>query len=608
MSYIVLNQSNPEVVVKPPYIYKVFKITDTEIISRGDTNYDIYYRYSQDYGRSVTNWEPFTVANITTTKITPIRFFQIEYWIKYNGSSSVSIYDINLIGDFQNVTLDYAKTNLYGVREDCNCIKLGLVSDPTSDMTQPQGEQSSMLMPNPASGNLPILSDTQRNALFKPYQLTQAGDLLNKMSNDANDIFGHEVVYFLTDPDKKGTDYTFHEYQLYNYVCDDFIKISVDNNQFPDNQITMNMFDLDLFESFEVHIPKQTFKKVFGEDKRPSKEDFLWFCELNRMYSVEHAQPFRSFNNYAIYYKVHLKKYTQKANIIAGNQTIQDRVKELTRNSTIDELFGRENIDDKKSIANKEEFRPLTHDTLRVDIIANIEKELIENGSNIISKNNYDLSSVPFGNDAVTYRNMKNNFLVSDNISFFCWFNMFNYTSNDTYEFFNYYDNTNSLGMKMSLHADNIKVTLNTDEYDLQIGIPGNAQGLDEETWYAYLVNIDQRQRVISQYIYKRDVDDEEMASYLGSTILRRVYSSSNTMTPVEMVMENGTIAKIKGADMKLTNIRLFTDVIEEEQHSKLLNQSNIGNDSKYLIFADGANNRLVLPYYPLGNVGGGTI
>jgi uncharacterized protein (TIGR00661 family) len=207
---------------------------------------------------------------------------------------------------------------------------------------------------------------------------------------------------------------------------------------------------------------------------------------------------------------------------------------------TIDELFGRENIDDKKSIANKEEFRPLTHDTLRVDIVANIEKELIENAENIISKNNYDLSSVPFGNDAVTYRNMKNDFLISDNISFFCWFNIFNYTTNDTYEFFNYYDDTNSLGMKMALHADNIKVTLNTYEYNLPIGIQGQAQGLDEDTWYAYLVNIDQRQRVISQYIYKRDVDDEEMASYLGSTILRRVYSTTSMMTPVEMVMENG--------------------------------------------------------------------
>ena len=608
MSYIVLNQSNPEAIVKPPYIYKVFKINDTEIISRGDTNYDIYYRYSQDYGRTVTNWEPFTVENITTTKITPIRFFQIEYWIKYNGTNNVNIYDINIIGDFQNVTLDYAKTNLYGVREDCNCIKLGLVNDPTSDMTQPQGEQSSLLMPNPPSGNLPILSDTQINALFKPYQISQAADLLNKMSNDANNIFGHEVVYFLTDPDKKGIDYTFHEYQLYNYVCDDFIKISVDNNQFPDNQITMNVFDLALFENFEVHIPKQIFKQVFGEDKRPSKEDFLWFCELNRMYTVEHAQPFRSFNNYVIYYKVYLKKYTQKANIIAGNQTIQDRVKQLTKNSTIDELFGRENTDDKKSIANKEEFRPLTHDTLRVEILADIEKELIENAENIISKSNYDLSSVPFGNDAVIYRNMKNDFLISDNISFFCWFNIFNYTTSDSYEFFNYYDDINSLGMKMTLQADNIKVYLNNLEYNLSIGIQGQAQGLDENTWYAYLVNINQRQRVISQYIYKRDTDDEDMASYLTSTILRKVYSSTNTMTPVEMVMENGTIARIKGSDMKLTNIRLFTEIIEEDQQSKLLNQSSIGNDSKYLIFADDANTRITLPYYPLGNIGNGGI
>jgi len=203
---------------------------------------------------------------------------------------------------------------------------------------------------------------------------------------------------------------------------------------------------------------------------------------------------------------------------------------------------------------------------------------------------------------------MKNDFLISDNISFFCWFNIFNYTVNDTYEFFNYYDDTNSLGMKMSLHADNIKVTLNTFDYNLPIGIQGQAQGLDEDTWYAYLVNINQRQRVISQYIYKRDVDDENMASYLGSTILRRVYSTTSMMTPVEMVMENGIAAKLKGADMKITNIRLFTDVIEEEQHSKLLNQSNIGNDSKYLIFADNANTKIVLPYYPLGNVGGDTI
>jgi hypothetical protein len=51
---------------------------------------------------------------------------------------------------------------------------------------------------------------------------------------------------------------------------------------------------------------------------------------------------------------------------------------------------------------------------------------------------------------------------------------------------------------------------------------------------------------------------------------------------------------------MKATNLRLFADVLPVESHNKLLNQTIIGNDSKYLIFADNANTRLLLPKFPL--------
>ena len=54
---------------------------------------------------------------------------------------------------------------------------------------------------------------------------------------------------------------------------------------------------------------------------------------------------------------------------------------------------------------------------------------------------------------------------------------------------------------------------------------------------------------------------------------------------------------------MKITNIRLFIDVIPENQHSKILNQSIIRDDSKYLIFADNANQRLVLPSFEINQV-----
>ena len=56
------------------------------------------------------------------------------------------------------------------------------------------------------------------------------------------------------------------------------------------------------------------------------------------MYIVEHAQQFRNFNNAAVYYKVVLKKYNKSLNVKPGSKAIDDRLKELTKNSTIDEF------------------------------------------------------------------------------------------------------------------------------------------------------------------------------------------------------------------------------------------------------------------------------
>jgi len=212
---ITLTPDESTFILKPPFIYKVFKITDIEIISSGeiDVDYTIKYRFSQDYGRTVSQWEYFTKENITSLRITPIRFFQIEYLIELS-SSSAKIYDINLIGDFQNVSKDYFKTNLFGVRENCNCLKLGIVGDPSSFPSQVSGDEDSSNSENISV--LPQLTEEDKTKLFEPYKLEVANNLLNKMSNDANLIFGHEVTYFLTDPDRKGIDYTFHDLVMFS--------------------------------------------------------------------------------------------------------------------------------------------------------------------------------------------------------------------------------------------------------------------------------------------------------------------------------------------------------------------------------------------------------
>jgi hypothetical protein len=587
------------IIIKAPFIYKVFKINDVEILSTDESALEIKFRYSQDNSKTWSNWLFFTKDNVTGIKINPIRFFQIEYSVQNKSNVSVWVEDINLIGDFQNVTKDYFKSNLFGIRECCKSNVLGGSVDVNGNFI---GANSNSITGDSCStdgSNLPQMTDTEKAQLYNPYAQSTAMNLLNKLSNDAQQVFGFKVIYFATDPDKKGEDKIFNEYQLYNVVCQGEVKVSVEGNTFPDSQIVMNQFDLNLFETMQVHITKQQFKEIFGPQRRPAKEDFLYFCDLNRLFSVDHAQQFRNFNNSAVYYKLVLKKFNKTANVNYANNEVKQTVDKLTKNSTIDELFGEQIKEDKKSIVN-DQFKPLSEDPIRLNYYAEISKELIENSTTIISKSHYDLSSVTMGDLAVQYLNMNNNLKKSSNLSFVAWFNINNYIKDEVYHFFSNYDESSKMGIKMHLKNDSIKLLFNETEYKFDLITPANdVNALFEESWYCYTVNINQMERTLEQWVYKRDVDNEEWASRLYSTILRKVYTKKQNLTPQEYYIESSNSSKILGSDMKITNIRLFSDVIPESYHHKLLNQYIIGNDSSHLIFADNANEKLILRRFP---------
>jgi hypothetical protein len=183
----VLVNANSQSVIEPPFIFKVFRIDDFEIISPSSlTGVELKWRFSQDNSRSWSSWEVLSKENISTKRINPIRFFQVQYLITNNTSSSVKIQDINLIGDFQNVTLDYQKTNLYGIRDCCQSNILGT----SNGVLDANGN----LIPNTTgvldsqsctTGNIlkPLTADDKAK-LYNPYQQSQAINLLNKLSND----------------------------------------------------------------------------------------------------------------------------------------------------------------------------------------------------------------------------------------------------------------------------------------------------------------------------------------------------------------------------------------------------------------------------------------
>lgn len=310
------------------------------------------------------------------------------------------------------------------------------------------------------------------------------------------------------------------------------------------------------------------------------------------------AQQFRNFNNSAVYYKVMLKKYSQKANVIGVNDSISDKVRELTRNSTIDELFGVYNEEDKASVANKEQTRVLTKDTLRVDINCIIEEDNVMNGSDMIIKNVYNLSTVGFGEEAVVYRNMKNIYEKSDNLSFFCWFKIENYIDSENYNLFTYYDDQNNNGIKIDIINDSFNVLVNNNTYSMDVSnILDFIDTIDlfENRWLCYLVNIEQRNEKIYQYLYQRD--DESYSNKISLIIKNELPFNSDVI-----VIDNSTKSSILGSDMYISNLRLFNDIIDEKVHSKTLVTYLVRDDSKYLIFADNCNKKIILPNLPLSN------
>lgn len=587
-----LSDTNHTIFYKPSQIYKVFKITDFELVTSEFTKtsaLEVKFRFTQDSGRTFSQWEYLTKENISTIKINPIRFFMIEYmFIRKPSASSEPIYiwDLNLIGDFQNVSLDYYKTNLLGLKECCK---------PDADPLSNQGQMDNCELPDIFTQPL---TQMQKDNLYAPYQINKAVSVLSKLSDDSMEIWGHPVTYFLTDPDVKGSDPIFHEHQLYKVVCNKDIKVLPVDNNFPSPQMAINSFDMSLFEQFEVHITKTMFKEAFGVDARPSKEDYMFFCNLNILYTVETAVPYRDFNNASIYYKVMLKKYNQKASVIGVSDTMTDRIKELTKNTTLNELFGAKTEEEFKRTANTDQYVNLAEDRVRYDLNCVIEKELIENSSLIINKNKYNLNVISDDTKpAITYRNVDNILKVSDNRAIMMWFKIEEYVANETFNLIDNYDVDLQIGYKVNLFNGNITLKLNNDQYLLPV--PEITDGI----WYCYLVNLNQRQRRIQQHLFKRNSTIELASGKIPSSKLKRLYNNDLDLEIQKFTHESSDPKiVIHPSNMSMTNIRIFNDIIPEDKFDIVLNQYIIKN-GEYLILQDNCSRKFTMQYFNYNDV-----
>jgi len=643
-----LPNTGDEVILTSSDVYKIFNLEDFILVSNHG-NVDIKYRFTQDNNRTYTKWLPLNKENIASTKLNPLRFAQVEYSIT-NLGNPLMVYDIILVGDFQNVSANYLKTNKYGLKEDC-------VTDVLSDSSNSNNTCSLNGLDNLGGNgntktefvsNCSSYSDNTANEIDKenqetsgsywnPYDNKKITDLSNLLGNQVSEIFGWDVDYHLTDPDFNGIDRYIHEYTLKNVVDMKKIKVIVPDNKFPVESIIINQFNLDFFDTFEIHIMKDEFKNKFGITRRPAEDDILYICQANMLYYVKHAQAFKDVMNAATYYKVILEKYEYKSNIRNGLAESKTQIDELTNNTTIEELFGNDIKDTEKQIANKEQMKPTSFDYIRQKISTKViyEKETLIIDDLIPVMSAYNLSDKSIkGKNAINYKK-SDTLIKSDNRSFMFWFkfnNEYDYNSgrisnkilnsysvpkNTDFNLLNNYDSDNNLGYNIYYKNDVLFFNLNDQIFKIK-------QQLLTNIWYVGVVNLNQKEQYIDFNIYKRDADinivmvneqsyqrelvletDTQKITDLildgykpisnlqstNSLDLELINSNKTELEPVEFKIDSNL--RILGSNIKYTNMRVFSDVIPEVMIKNMIKQ-NIVKESQHLIIADNAIKKIV--------------
>jgi hypothetical protein len=553
-------------VLTPPFLMKVFSITDYQLSVSGLTDsriLDIQYRYSANKKRW-SRWEILTQENISTINIDKLSFFYIEVAFTRTGTDidgEISIDDLVFIGDIQNVTADYQKINKFGLRSDCD------YCDDCADDCADDNEA------------IEHWGDACKGT-FNPYEIYKNVGVYNKLSNDVVNIYGWSVTYYTTSPDGAGKDRFLNEYQLYNYEEYKDIKVIPADNKFPESMLVMNGFDFALLESFEVHITKDIFKQAFGLNKRPAKKDKLWFCQANKLYQVEHSQSFKDFMNSSVYYKLKLKPAT---NDMAIGNVESTNLSDLMANNSHEALFGMDITNETKKITNKTFQDNLTEDVVRQSLKAPIVNYDLQNGANLISRNYYNFTTLT-DNTAIVYEKLDTVLNEGDDRTFMCWFNISEMKDNQSYNFIRNKNKSNE-GYDISYSNGNIEIELNNLYYEIDIL-------LDTNKWYALMITFNQRQHKLEYAVYTR----------FGSAIpgthslndLKLIIDGTEELEPQAWVDSN-MVLKILGSPMYYTNMRIFSTAIPKDKHFKILNQYIIKDTSKLLI-SDNSNRKVITP------------
>ena len=430
-----------------------------------------------------------------------------------------------------------------------------------------------------------------RNPTFNPYDMGGFINIYKEMSRSINTMFGHQVLYFQTQPASGGGDYIFREWNLYDVTNRKCVKVLIDNNEFPDNKATFNDFGVDFEMPFEVQIDNVYFKSIFGKGSDPRKKDFLYFPLVNRMYEIQGCYLYRGFMMEPLYWKVQLVKFTPNINYLKSAETTQfldnllldseETLSEIANKDVEDALLPKQY----KTISTQfDETRSGLNDLLSVP-----QTNLYMNYA-VLVDNYYDFTKIVDNNVAVQYKYPAKLDENMSNITFMALFQIKNGTTN--VRFIKAFDSESPFN---GISFDGI---YNHGLEKLTVGVHLGSQTRTSivnhvlvDKWYGIIVQVSKQYKQIGMFVYDLITD---LSDTNNNTDFNLKHSQIIPIDDVTISTINNYYLPASG--IYIANIRLFKESIQQEEHMFVLSQLFVKTES-LLYLIDNCRPKLNIPF-----------
>ena len=526
---------------------------DIELNSNIDSNLRRFFRYSKD-GESWSMWYDYIPSDITvisSIQLDPDSGLYFSFKYLYDDGSRDQLDNIISVNSII-LQLNLRKTRI-PLRIDKIHSKISCSDESCNE----------------------VLFD--RDTKLNLYDTGNLSDIYLNMSRSINEFAGLPVLYFQTIPNKSGTDFIFREYSLYNVIDRKCIKVVVDENNFPTSDFMYQSSDMDYQGPFIINIDKQYFESMFGRKKEPRQKDFLYFPINNRMYEIGDASMVRGFMMIPTFWSINLIKF--KPNI---NYNLSESDSKFLDNMILDseKQFGEESKSQELNSIMSQQFSTTStqNDEIRSYLDNGIvigETEINYNYTRFINYY-YNLGSIiNSSNIAVVYKD-KSKIGIDNDATFMFNFNIIKNSPTGEFNFISTDGNSNIFRIygNYSNNHDTLDINLeiNSNTYSL------NLNQIDKDVWYSCIVSISPTYKQVGIYAFSLNYDNIEYSNITGFNLIDK--SIININEPNDIIIDDNSNFSLLKSSLKMSNIRIFNRILEEEKMEFIMSQLFIKDES----------------------------